>query len=283
MRMTARVAGALAAVAIGAASPAAAENGTATGAFETREWKVPLHGAYAFVDKASLGEGQAILVAVSNSGFATDFIDGLYYRRHAIDTKFADDETRVVYFEFDLRGRYQGYSYFFGSGDGCGYCGGGAVKSTVALADSRLKGTLTLKDKKEKVSFDVALDVPVAADDWGTALPAGGGEAGKAYQAYHAALTAGDGAKVKKLCSAGRIEVWQKAEKDGHDADYLAYLGEERPDTVTIGKGFVRGDHAVLLVSGEDTVVGAMYGEAHLYRENGAWKVDDEDFQLGTP
>jgi hypothetical protein len=57
-------------------------------------------------------------------------LDDYYDRQHAIDTLFADDESRVVYFELDDAGRYHGLSYYFGPGDGCGYCFDSTVKSS---------------------------------------------------------------------------------------------------------------------------------------------------------
>jgi hypothetical protein len=44
----------------------------------------------------------------------------------------------------------------------------------------------------------------------------------------------------------------------------------------------VRGDRAVVLVTGESRVLGKMHGEVQMDREGGAWRVEDETLQLGA-
>lgn len=263
-----------------AAVQAWAGESPATGQFESKGWKVPISDAYAFHHEASLGEGKAILVAVSNGKFGKEYLDSSWDRQYLLDTYFADDETRVVYLEFGLDGSYSGYSYYFGSGDGCGFCGGGDVTSTVKLAGGRLAGKVATKGD---VSFDIALDVAIATDDYGKDQGQGGGEPGKAYLAYHAALLAGDVAALKAQLTAARVERWQKAEQDGKGDAFLAYLGENRPQTVKVERAFVSGDRALVVVTGESETYGAMHGEAQLRLEGGVWKIDDETIQIGEP
>jgi len=264
-----------------AATQVRAGDGSATGQFESRNWKVPIADAYAFRHEASLGEGKAIWVAVSNGVFGKEYLDACWDRQYLLDNFFADDETRVVYLEFGPTGSYSGYSYYFGSGDGCGFCGGGDVTSTVKLAAGRLAGKVATKG--EDVSFDISIDVTIATDDHGTDQGPGGGEPGKAYLAYHAALLAGDVAALKVRLTAARVERWQKAEQDGKGDAFLAYLGENRPQTARVERAFVSGDRALVLVTGESETYGAMHGEAQLRLEGGIWKVDDETIQIGEP
>lgn len=273
--LTAGIAGVLCTL---AAAPANA-GGAASGRFETSNWKVPIVDAYAFHDKANLGEGNAILVAISNSPIGKDYLDGCWDRRYIIDNFLADEETRVVYLEFRLDGSYSGYSYYFGSGDGCGFCGGGNVKSTVKLKDGRLTGTVATKG--ENVSFDLKINVALAPDDRGKDQGPGGGAVGKAYLAYHAALVAGDVKALKGLVSAGQLAKWQKAEKDGRGDAFVSFLRENRPDTVSVRQGFARGDHGLVLLTGSSATAGAMHGESQLILEGSGWKVDDETVQAG--
>ena len=138
-----------------------------------------------------------VRVAVSNTRFLTEGIDRYYDREHIIDTAFADEESLVVYFHFAKNGAYKGMTYYFGSGDGCGFCYDGSVQSTVKIASGRLKGKIKLAPKPGENSWDIDLDVPVAPASHGDPLPAGGGEPGKAYAGYHAALAAADPAAAK--------------------------------------------------------------------------------------
>ncbi len=253
---------------------------TATGTFSSAAWEVPIVDAYAFHAEASLG-GDAVLVVITNQGIGRDFFDATYDRRYLFDHLFADDETRVVYLEFAPDGAYRGYSYYFESGDGCGFCGGGA-RSTVKLAGGRLAGQVVVAAEEEgDVAFDVTLDVPIASDDHGPAQGAGGGAPGAAYLAYHDAVTRRDVAALRKMVAAGLLERWQQAEADGEGDAFLAFLADDRPQTVRVSEAFVDGPRAIVLVSGASEAFGAMHGEVHLVREGGAWKFDDEFLQMG--
>jgi inosine/xanthosine triphosphate pyrophosphatase family protein len=117
------------------------------------------------------------------------------------------------------------------------------------------------------------LNVSVMSDDHGSALPADGGAPGAAYLGYHAALVKRDRATLKALLSLDRQQAWTEAEKKGNAAKFVDYLAAEHPDkSVRIVRGFVKGNTAVLLLS----------GEALLMKEKGAWHVDDELMDLAV-
>jgi hypothetical protein len=77
----------------------------------------------------------------------------------------------VRYLEFTPQGRWHGLSYYFGLGNGCGFCTS-EVASTVKLTDGKLVGTL--KGTEKDRPFTVTLNIPVTSDDHGPALPADG-------------------------------------------------------------------------------------------------------------
>lgn len=275
-------AGSVSLLALLASSASAAAVGAASGSFESPNWRVPIVDAFAFRDEATFGEERVIRVAVSNYDFNDDFLVTIWDRRHMIDEFFIDEETRVVYFEFGLDGKYEGYSYYFQSGDGCGYCGGGAVASTVKLVGGRLKGSLKYADQEEGRSFDITLDAAVATDDYGKPIAAGGGEPGRAYLAYDAALASYDLAKIRPHLSADQLANAAKAEKADDVDGFLRYLTDNRPKKMSITRGFLQKEAALLLVTGESEILGKMHGEAHLKLEGGVWKVDDETLQMGA-
>lgn len=266
-------------IACAAASLASAGDGAASGQFESAKVRLPVVDAYAFHHRASLGEGKAILVAVSNGPFGRAYLDSCWYRKYLIDAFFIDEETQVVYLEFGLGGSYSGYSYYFGPGDGCGFCGGGEVTSTVKPQDGRLRGKVV--KKAEDVSFDIELDVPIATDDYGADQDPAGGDPGKAYQVFHSALADGDAAALKGVLSTAWLSKWLKAEQAGRGDDWFAAIRSDRPKTVTVKRAFARDGHAVVLMTGEHELLGAVFGEALLVLEDGAWKVDDETLQIG--
>lgn len=256
-----------------AASGLAAAQGPAKGTFQSQSITFDIGGAIAFNGTSSLNKDEpAIVVAVSNQRLAPtlgDYVD----RRRAIDSLVKDDKTAIVYFEFTPQGRYRGLSYYFESGNGCGFCSS-EVTSTVALANGKLTGTLRGTEKSRP--FNITIDVAVMNDDHGAALPADGGAPGKAYLAYHAALLKHDANALRPTLTSGRMQVWDRAKKDGDLDDYVAYLLNQHPlASVKITKGWARADVASLLVEG-DGPAGTVSGEVLLLHEKGAWVVDSE-------
>jgi len=266
-------------VALSAPSPARADG--ASGWFESAFGRLPIGSAYAFRGHSGLDrEREVVLVAVSNAGFVREVLDEYWDRRHVIETQFRDERTGVVFFEFATDGAYRGVFWYHGPGDGCGWCGGGAVVSTVRLAGDRLSGELRLPAAAEEGhSFEIDLDVPVSGDDHGAPQGAGGGAPGAAFLAYHRALVGDDHAAVRGLLSGERRETWDGAAEAGDTDGFLAFLRGEHPDPVEVTAAYVDGDRALVLYRG--TVSGvAVEGEAHLAREEGAWRFEEETSRI---
>jgi hypothetical protein len=256
------------------AGAALAEEPTAKGVFKSGSVEMPVTSAVAFRGKDLFSpEREALIVAISHAKFAAGVVEAYTDRKRAIDRRFKDDETVVVYLSFTPEGKWRGLSYDFGPGNGCGFCTSD-VKSTVKLGGGRLAGAVSGKEKNR--TFDVTLDVPVMSDDHGAALGEGGGDPGKAYLAYHAALVKGDEAALKALLPPDRLQQWDKAQKGGNLPKFLNYLREEHGlRSVKVSKGWAKADRAVLLIAGEGAS-GPVTGEATLLREKGTWRVDDE-------
>ncbi len=283
-RQTALALSALLAAAPLAAAPDAPPPGTASGTFEDKSWKLDLSGAYAFRDRTNgTGDEERIQVAVSNAGFLAERIDEHYDRQHAINTLVADEETKIVYFEFDDAGRYHGLSYDFGPGSGCGWCFDSTVKSTVRPVGERLKGDLSYKG--EGISFRIALDVPIPPKTWGEPLPKDGGAPGKAFLAFAAALEKRDTKAIRALLDADMKTRFDRYEKEERLDGWLDYLWKDEHTelkTIRITGGFVRGNTAVVLFDGSNAFIDALHGEAILRREGGAWVFDQEMVAVGS-
>lgn len=271
---------ALAALAGPAPAGAGEEQGHASGSFASRGVSFAVNDAFAFEDVGFLGDGKVYVVAVSNQGFGADFIARYRDRRYLLDNFFKDEETGLVYFEFSLDGKYEGLSYYLESGNGCGYCSGG-VDSTVKLAGGKLVGRLSMVDAESERSFAIELDVPVTSADFGAAQGAGGGAPGKAYLAFHEAVLAGDLAALERTLGDSWLANLTEAKQSGRTADYLAALrGGNHPErSLRVTDAFVQGDLALVQVVG-DSSIGRVEGEAILSRVDGAWRIDDEYFQL---
>jgi hypothetical protein len=144
----------------------------------------------------------------------------------------------------------------------------------VKLAGDKLVGGLK-SSGKDRI-FDVTLDVPVASDDHGAALPAGGGDPGKVYLAFHEALKAGDAPGLKKTLDSFMLKQMAKGEASNDMRGFLAWLGGQRYlDSVRVEKGFAKADFAVLLVTGSGPI-GNRRGQVTLAREKDGWRVSDE-------
>lgn len=259
-----------------AAGAAAEENGAqATGKVESKGWTFEARGAYAFPAEVGFDDEPGIKVAISNAGFVAEALDRDYDREHMIDTFFRDEETLVAYFQFSKTGAYKGVSYYFGSGDGCGFCYDGSVVSTVKVERGRIHGTLKLAGKPDDLQFDLRFDVPIATTDYGTLLPAGGGDPGKAYAALHTAIVAWDYPAAKPYFSE---EV--QADYGEHAEEIVQSFRKDHPDkSYKIVRGFVRGDRALLLVEGE-TSYSKVKTEAQMTREKGTWRLVSEVLQI---
>jgi hypothetical protein len=269
-----RLASSLIVLSLATALPAE-EPRQASGQFTGREWSFEPMGAYAFPSKVGLGDDQGIRIAVSNAGFIADYVDRYYDRQHFIDTYFRDEQTLVVYFDFTPAGVYEGMSYYFGSGDGCGFCYDGSVVSTVRFDGGRAIGSIESAPQDIEAHWKVAVDVPIAPTDHGRELPPGGGEPGTTYSAYHEALATGDASAVKPFYTNDLQAHWE-TEGETIAASYR----QEHPDkSFRIAAGWSREDRALLLVEGE-TSYGRVRSEVQLVSEGGTWRIDNEMMQF---
>ena len=253
----------------------AADPATGSGEFTSRGLTMPVGSSIAYRGKSQLDKDDVIIVVVSNGYFDPKWTGGYYDRTRMIEKRWITDRNAVVYLEFKPDGAYKAHHYYFKSGNGCGYCAGGlGVTSTVKVANGRIAGTLKIEDGDKRA--DLKVDTPILSDDHGPALPAGGGEPGKAYLAYHEALVTGQPAKIRPTLSKENGKDLDQAVKRGNAADMVGQFTEEHPTkAVKILRGWSKGDTAVLLWDGEKGQV-KLTGEAVLVREGGRWVVDDE-------
>jgi hypothetical protein len=269
----------LVAAVLACAAPPAAHADTGDGAFESRGFRMPVASALAFRGRSTIDKADVIVVAISNGDFKADWFANFHDRRRAIQQRMKASDIAIVYLEFKPDGAYRGYSFYFGPGNGCGYCAGNlGVTSTVKLTQGKLVGTWKLKDDAR--TADVKLDVPILSDDHGAALPADGGEPGKAFLAYHDALVKRDAKAVRALVSNENGQWLDAAAKKGKVAAELASMAKDHPEkSVRIVQGWSKGNRAVLIIAGETSVV-RLAGDAVLVNEGGRWRVDDELYDV---
>ncbi|HEY2093400.1 MAG TPA: hypothetical protein VGJ81_16095 [Thermoanaerobaculia bacterium] len=137
----------------------------------------------------------------------------------------------------------------------------------------------------DSYQYDLNFDLPIVtvkapdpkADLKGKMLPAGGGEPGKAYEAYRKVLLAGNVAGLKKAVSKDRAA-------DMSDPDFpkmLPLVQAMTPKTVKITAGSVDGDTAVLLTEAKEKDETST-GKITLVKEAGGWKIAKEEWTSKT-
>jgi hypothetical protein len=257
-------------------SSAAGAEDRAVGRFVGSNWNFELGSAYAFPGDELLGDGRGILLALTNAGLNEGWLSAWKDRRWVLDHLIADSDEEnaklVVYLGFDTKGKLEGFSWYFGSGDGCGFCSNGAIVSTVKIAGGRLVGTI--KGGDDDFSIDVDLDIPVQDERPGKPAAADSDPA-KAFLTFQSQLAAAEyGGLWAQLDSE-----WQDILKDRTPEQletFYSNLGRDKlPPEVTVREVFIDGDRALVVYSGTASYGGKVQGEARMDREDGVWKYDD--------
>ena len=162
------------------------------------------------------------------------------------------------------------------------------------LEKERIEGTFRTKKAEEFVGHTYELDVTFKAEVVqakkpdplpdavsGKALPAGGGEPGKAYMAYHTALMKKDVAEVRKFAPE-TVKGKKLSDKDLEEGiEFMALMTPPRP---TIEKGFIsaNGERAVLYVTGmlENE---KNYATIEMIKSGGGWRIHRESWSNTPP
>ncbi|MBA8883654.1 hypothetical protein [Dokdonella fugitiva] len=124
--------------------------------------------------------------------------------------------------------------------------------------------------------FDLPFAADVTAPSPGTKLGADGGEPGRAYSAYLAALAKGDLPALRRML--GESGRWQLPEDDEQQAKQgLKDLRDGKPVSVKIVSAMQREDHAVLRVEGVDRDEIKRAGRVLMAKGDNGWAVETDD------
>ena len=128
----------------------------------------------------------------------------------------------------------------------------------------------------ETYDFDLVFDVAVTPPP-GTPLAADGGEPGKAYRAWTAAVAKGDLPVLRALVG-GDYNGWRlNSEDQGNVKEALKDLRDGTPLQARILRGRIDGDSAVLWVEGKDRDDILRRGRVSMQRVEGAWRYMEAD------
>ena len=167
-----------------------------------------------------------------------------------------------------------------------GFSFGGQGKLTFALNDDRrVEGRYSTEKPEPFFDKTYEFDLPFAVDLLagslsGTPLPKGGGEPGKAYQAYMKAVAKKDAAALQKAVHGPRAQEIAEQVKAGIWAEVFEVTRSLEFETATISGGLIRGDRAALEIEGKSFDGDKFRGRVFLVQENGAWKVSGRDTEI---
>lgn len=156
-----------------------------------------------------------------------------------------------------------------GGGSSCSSDLTPALKLTARTAD-RVAGTFKLNVNGEKadVTFDLKVESTVART--GTALPADGGEPGKAVLAHYAAIEKNDFKALMATATPEQAKMMAESEKAGEAKEMFKMMRDMSPRKVRITGGTIDGDSA--LVDFEGVEGGKpVKGTADVNRIAGKW------------
>jgi hypothetical protein len=191
---------------------------------------------------------------------------------HLVSDTDSENPKLVAYLGFDLDGAYQGVSWYFGSGDGCGYCSSGKITSTVRISGGRLVGTV--KGTEDDYAIDLDLDIPVQIEQPGTPAPLDS-EPAQALRAFHAELMSAEhGALWDRLDSEWK-EILDGQTPEQLESFYSSLQTEHLPVDLQVREVYLEGDRALVVFEGKASYGGDLHGEARMDREEGVWKYDD--------
>ena len=156
-----------------------------------------------------------------------------------------------------------------GGGSSCNSDFTEALKLSARTAD-RVAGTFKLNADGEKADVTFDLKVESVAARAGTALPADGGEPGRAVTAHFAAIEKGDFKALMATAPPEQRKMMQEAEKSGEAKEMFGMLRAMSPRKVKVTGGTVDGDSAQVDYDGVEDGK-AVKGTADVVRIGGQW------------
>ncbi len=158
-----------------------------------------------------------------------------------------------------------------GGGSSCNSEFNSGLKITTRNAE-KIAGTFNYKNAEDdiNVSFDLAIES--VAKRAGTALPANGGEPGKAALAHFGAIEKGDFNALKAGAHPDKRKMMEASEKSGEAKEMFEFMRKMMPTKVKILGGTVDGDNAMLDFEGMEGK-SKVKGTVEVTREGAKWYV----------
>lgn len=254
--------------------------GAASGYFRMGDVRLDVRHAIAVVDEESeSGEGDNTFVFLSAAPLDAAKVAAAFEPMDAVREQ--DPEGGYIRVCVDAEG---GDCGLFFSPDG--FNSGGYGESSLEHNDARrIAGRFVLAEPEdfmgEAYQFDVRFDTAITPLP-GTPLPPGGGDPGKAYNAYLAALAKGDLATLRAM--AGEDGGWRYPQDDALAAkEALKSARDGQPLQAQVVRGRLHGSEAVLWVRGVDRDDIPRAGRVRMVKAGAGWRFGEADLDTVEP
>lgn len=251
-----------------------------TGTFANQGVKVQVVDGVAYERKAEFGDAMAVRVALSAAPLDAKAIDAALDVENAVAAQRSGPSVDL---EFAADGSWSGMTYMLGQGNGCGWCSDSKAgsKSAVKIANGVLRGTLRVASAEygdgDGPAIDLTFDLPVVKVT-ATALPAGGGDPGKALLACRKAAKAKD-RTAAQACLDPEAEGVATAAQGGDEGFWsiVSMYGDSLlMPTLTITGGRTKGEWAEVRIEGKDEQGQQKKGGVFLRRLPAGWRYHHE-------
>lgn len=260
------------------------------GTFTWNKSRLPMIEAYAYQKPDTFDAKKKVTVVVLTTvKLDRKEIDGALDRESAIDEQVriakgsavqftigADGSLGSVNAQLRLEGRLQSFST----------SGSGKADLKVNTAEritGRVQSGGVRSFSDDKYAYDFTVDIPVTPEPPpGTPLPAGGGDAGKAYVAFIAAVQKGDADAIARYWPKEKAAAMLAAKKEPDFKETLEMLKTFSAKTVTVKGGTLRAEVADLDVVGKDADGNVMDGKVRMAKDGTSWRVVKEDLTTHT-
>lgn len=221
--------------------------------------------------------GNAVKVYLTSHPVTCAEFDGLFDPDSAISSKLREVSGGFVRVTVNEDGS-EGGLYFDTNEPSDSFNVSGSGEFTLPInTEARIEGSWVTKkpeeffDKTFEFKLNWAADVLTGAVT-GTPLPAGGGDAGKAFLAYVNAVNRKDHKSLKKILPQGRAEEVYSSEGSDYFEESFKWFRDSELISAKVLSGWVNGDTATLKVEGKTGSGEKSGGFVQMKREDGAWR-----------
>jgi opacity protein-like surface antigen len=282
----------VAAVVLAAAlAPAGASAaGVAGGTFRWNKTPFAMVDAYAFRKPDSFDATKKVTVLIlTTTALDRKAIDSALDRESAIDGQVREGKGTSIQLSLGADGDLHGLNAQIRTEEGFqsfSTSGTGKVELLTNSAE-RIAGRVSSEGKKsfsdDSYEYELTFDVAVTPEPApGKPLRAGGGEAGKAYVAYIAALQKGNVDAIARFWPKEKGAAMLEAKEEPDFKEKLDMLRMFSPKSVKVKGGSIKDDVADLDVVGKDADGNVMDGKVRMLRDGKSWRVEKEDLTTHT-